>query len=102
MANIGADSKTRIAIFHERENVVRVPKFVIWFGGALWVAMDPCGDVVFLNEFIDEIDLIGGGLDGDGSHAEFFRELKDAARPGLIAGNSHHAQIYDQQAVLFR
>src|ERR1043166_1021033 len=100
MADVGADAETGVMILDEREDVVGVPQFVVRFGSAPGVAMNPGCDVVFLDEFVDQIDLIGGGFNGDGANTELFREVEDAAGSGFVAGNSHDAEIYDKQSVL--
>src|SRR5580765_5048150 len=75
--DIGADAETRITVFHEREHVVGIPQFVVRLFGALRMAMNASGDAVFFDELLDQINLVGGRLNGDGACAELLRELKN-------------------------
>ena len=102
MSRVSASTHARIAILHEREDVIGIPEFVVGFVRALRMAVNPRRDIVFLDELLDQVDLVGGGLDGNSAHAEFFREFKDLPRPGFVLRDSHHAEVHDEQAVLLR
>src|SRR5258708_107034 len=70
--------------------------------GPLGMAVNAGGNVVFLDEVLDQVDLLRGRLDGDGANAKFFGKLEYLPRSRLIFGDSHDTEIHDEQAVLLR
>ena len=76
MPDISADAKARVPILDERKDVVGIPKFVIRMRSALGMTMNTRRNVVFLDELLDQINLIRGRFNGDGMHSELLGELK--------------------------
>ena len=64
--------------------------------------MDTCRNVVFLDELLDQVDLIGRWFDGDGADTKRFGEIKHLTRSSLITWDAHHTKVHDEQAVLLR
>src|SRR5881394_230675 len=94
--DIGTYAESRVTILDEREDIVGIPEFVAGFVRALRMTVNARADIVFPDEFLDQVDLVGRWFDGDGAHTEFFREFKDLTCAGFVLRDSHHAEVHDE------
>lgn len=92
VTEVGAGADAGIAVFHQLGDVVRVPDFVVGILILARVAVVGDADVVFLDQFLDDVNGVGR-FGGDAVELHLLGEFEDLAGFGFVVGDADDTEV---------